>query len=110
MGAQLSPVSNGWSHHSDHRMAGFGFVFSPFGLNSCAQKSSGKQGWKRAARAKEMMAERIVGEFQAGQGREGLAGLSLLIPKEHFQELSDPQIVKLWESKDLGCKYFGEVS
>lgn len=42
MGAQLSPVSNGWSHLWDHRAVGFGFLFSPFGLNSCAQKSAGK--------------------------------------------------------------------
>lgn len=56
-----------------------------------------------------MMAERIVGSFRQGKA-QGLAGLSLLSPKEHFQELSNLQTVKPWESKDLGCKYFGEVS
>lgn len=66
MGAQLSPASNGWSHH---RTARSGFLFSPFDLNSCAQKSAGKQGQKRAGRAKEMMAEGIVVEFHTGQGK-----------------------------------------
>lgn len=105
-------MSNGWSHHSDNRTAGPGFLFSHFDLallNLCAQKSAGKKGWKRAGRAKEMMAERIVGDFQAGQGR-GPCWNELLSPREHFQELSNPQITKPWESKDLDCKYFGEVS
>lgn len=66
-------------------------------------------GGKEQEEPRKLWLKELWGSFRQGKA-EGFAGLSLLSPKEHFQELSNPQTVQPWESKDLGCKYFGEAS